>query len=518
MRAEKAAKNISIAVFVQFAILLLQFVTRRVFVVFLEEDFLGVQGLLGNIFTLLLAADFGMSNVISFHFYREWAANNREELQKLLKIYRIYNYTIAAILLVGGSIAFLFLDRLIGETTIPFSQIRNVYFLYLGSVASSYLFSYSSILWATDQKGYKGDRYYLITRLVSAVLQLLVLWVWKSFFWYTAMNLLGTLLNGILVYVNVRKDYADIFCNIRITREDVERYHLLSDSKNFIWHKLAGVVFSGTDNIVITVASGLVATGKYSNYYLVFNQLQQLITVQVMTPVHVAVGNLIYSQNDKGKVKQAFDMLEMAAFLLTAVVISGYMCVFQPFIICWLGEKFLLPMSFVLALCITACISLLFENIYTFRCAYGEFKEDRNAMILAAIVNLSISVLLAPQFGVTGVQIGTLLGQLPIQFARSRFVFSHLRFNNYGRYILYKSAQVLLVLAEALAIRELTAGFPVSYVGVIYRGISVVIISISCNVLLFGRTNAFRELYKCVLRVGKNIYKKLQAKIIDRSV
>ena len=85
---EKTLKNSLISVAAQICTLLLQFINRRVFVIFLDIEYLGYQTLFSNIFSLLSVAELGVGNIIAFQLYKEISNNNRNEIGKLMYLYK----------------------------------------------------------------------------------------------------------------------------------------------------------------------------------------------------------------------------------------------------------------------------------------------------------------------------------------------------------------------------------------------------------------------------------------------
>ena len=85
---EKTLKNSIISVCAQIFTLILQFVNRRVFIIFLNIEYLGYQTLFSNVFSLLSVAELGIGNIIAFHLYKEIVDNNQEEIGKLMYLYK----------------------------------------------------------------------------------------------------------------------------------------------------------------------------------------------------------------------------------------------------------------------------------------------------------------------------------------------------------------------------------------------------------------------------------------------
>ena len=108
MNTEKTLKNSLISVMAQIATLFLKLINRRIFIIFLEVEYLGYQTLFTNIFSLLSVAELGIGSIISFHLYKEVVDNNEQEIGKLMYLYKLLYRIIAIVILVTG-IGFCFL-------------------------------------------------------------------------------------------------------------------------------------------------------------------------------------------------------------------------------------------------------------------------------------------------------------------------------------------------------------------------------------------------------------------------
>ena len=64
-------KNSLLSVVGQVCNLIISFVNRAVFVIYLDIELLGYQSLFGNVFVFLSLAELGIGNIIAFHLYKE---------------------------------------------------------------------------------------------------------------------------------------------------------------------------------------------------------------------------------------------------------------------------------------------------------------------------------------------------------------------------------------------------------------------------------------------------------------
>ena len=68
MRTKYAIKNISMSIFSQVVIILLGFLSRKVFINSLGEEYLGVNGLLTNVLSMMVLIEGGIGISIVYNY------------------------------------------------------------------------------------------------------------------------------------------------------------------------------------------------------------------------------------------------------------------------------------------------------------------------------------------------------------------------------------------------------------------------------------------------------------------
>ena len=152
-RTRNSLINISTNVIGQIVQMLLQFISRTIFVHFLSEQYLGINGLFGNILNLLSLTELGFGTAIIYSLYKPIAENDEKHITQLMNMYRRI-YSVVAFAILGiGLLLVPFLDYFIaGENTIP--NLRLLYVLYLLNTVFSYFLIYKRSLIEADQKQY----------------------------------------------------------------------------------------------------------------------------------------------------------------------------------------------------------------------------------------------------------------------------------------------------------------------------------------------------------------------------
>ena len=72
-RTSNSLRNIKTSLFLKLAVLLINFVTRRIFIDTLSVAYLGLNGTFSNILSLLSLAELGVGSAITFSLYKPLA-------------------------------------------------------------------------------------------------------------------------------------------------------------------------------------------------------------------------------------------------------------------------------------------------------------------------------------------------------------------------------------------------------------------------------------------------------------
>ena len=221
MNSAKTLKNSFISVIGQMLTLLLQFVNRRVFVMFLDIEYLGYQSVFGNIFSILSVAELGIGGIISFHLYREIVTDNKQEIGKLMYLYKWVYRIIAAVVTVLGMAACAFVPFIVKDANRDISYLYIVYFLQLASTIAGYFLSYRRTIYMADQKEYETVEIDLFTNVVVQVVQLLMLAVFRNYLLYLAIQLSTSLIANIIILYKTNRDYPYLKEKYTVTMEDI---------------------------------------------------------------------------------------------------------------------------------------------------------------------------------------------------------------------------------------------------------------------------------------------------------
>lgn len=512
MTSAKTLKNSIISVIGQIMTLLLQFINRRVFVMFLDIEYLGYQSVFGNIFSILSVAEMGIGGIISFHLYREIVTDNKEEIGKLMYLYKWVYRIIAAVVTVMGLAACIFVPYIVKDASKSIGYLYIVYFLQLASIVAGYFLSYRRTIYAADQKEYITVEIDLFSNIIVQIVQLTMLAVFKNYLLYLVIQLSTSVIANFIILYKTNKDYPYLKNKYKITKEDIDKRNMIPDVKNFLVHKIAYAIYGGTDNIVISAICGIKDVALYGNYFLIKTGVLNVLFYRLLNPVQAAIGNIVYSDRRKEDLWKQFEMFDVFSFFFASYISAGFIVFFQPAIQVWLGSTdYLLPYSFVIIYSLTVYLGAVWEIVYKYRSVFGDYRQDRNCMLVSAVLNIVISVTLAYQFGVTGVQIGTLFAYLPIAYGRIRFVVGNYFGKSVKKYILKHTGLFIVAAAEGIVVFFMTKDLPVTIVGIILRFVIWGIVPLTVNLLIYFKNPHFKDMFeyfKSLIKIFKNKVRK----------
>ena len=158
------------------------FVYRTVFLMILSREYLGINGLFSNVLQIFSLAELGIGSAIAYNLYGAFAQKNMEKIGQLIPFYKKV-YSVIGICVLAIGIAFYpFLGTIVNVEEIPSDvSLTAVYFLFLMSSVSSYLFVYKQSLLSADQQEHKVVLFQIVTTIAGYIVRLTVLFLFANF-------------------------------------------------------------------------------------------------------------------------------------------------------------------------------------------------------------------------------------------------------------------------------------------------------------------------------------------------
>lgn len=408
-RTQYSIYNIKAAIIGQLAGIFISFVSRIFFLKYLNEEYLGLNGLFSNIVTVLSVVELGIGPAISFSLYKPLSDKNENKIKSIMFLYKkAYNFIGILILVLG--ICFMPFYRILFLQNPTIDNLNIIYWLFIINAVISYFFAYKRSLIICDQKRYVASILRYSCFFLLNILQIIVMIFSRNYILYLILQIIFTLLENIFITLYANKNYPFL---LEKNIEVLSKNELQSIKKNIIamvYHKIGGVIVGGTDNIVISKILGLSAVGIYNNFYMVIYAVQ-LVLQQFFNSIVASVGNLNVSEGKK-KMKEIFVKTFFVNFLLYSCFAVFLLCLLNPFISVWVGEEYTVSLSIVISLIVNFYTSGMRKTAEMYREATGIFWYDRYKSLLAAFINIVASVFLAYRYGMAGVFWGTVISTI----------------------------------------------------------------------------------------------------------
>lgn len=404
-RTEHSFRNLRYALIFQTLAMLTAFLTRKVFVSILTQEYLGLDGTFANLLVTLSLVELGLGDALLFSLYKPLAERDTEKLRTLMAFYRkAYRMIGAAVAALGCALA-PFLPRLIRDFP-DLPHIYLIYFLFVANSALSYFFVYKQSLILADQKRYLITlwRYGLWTALY--LLQALFLWLTHQYLVYLALQLAETLAENWILSRKADKLYPFLREKTPVPPLDgAARRAIIDNTGAMFLHKLGGAVVFNTDNLLLTYFIGAVSVGLYSNYLLIIKGLRNCYKM-FFAAFAGSVGNLGATEGREAALR-VYRRLNFAGSWMMGWFSICLIVLFNPFLTLWVGEDYLFPMEIVFLIVLNFYVTGMREVNLTFQNSYGLFRHLRYKSVVESAINLAVSIALARPLGIVGIFLGT---------------------------------------------------------------------------------------------------------------
>lgn len=482
--------------------MILEFVSRAIFIQVLGVELLGVNSVFISIVQMLSLAELGITNAMVFSFYKPLAQQDHEKLAALVAFYRRIYIAIAVVVFLLGVVTVPFLGGILQLEKVPNDLVFG-YLLFVLDTAVSYLFVYRTTLIRADQRGFVITKYEMLINTVRSIAQIVLLVQFGSYIGYIVLKVIGTISINIVSSRRAKRDYPFISEPHddldKKTKEDV----IAVIKSSFVYRVSASLLNSST-NIIMSAIVSSVVVGYLANYVTIITAVTS-ISVVIFTNLTASVGNLAITESSERRLS-VFNTMLVVGSILTTVFVTTTTVMSNSFIALWIGEKYVLPNSTVLLRMGLMFISCYMQVIYSYREAVGLYRKTKYLMLLAAVVNIFLSILLGSWLGVDGILLASILSCVCTYFWYEPVLLYRDYFSSKASFY-FRNLAIVLVLTAFLSVAGLSLVSFVEINGWLSWALCALVcfaISISIPILIYRNTNAMRELFHHlrILRVG----------------
>ncbi len=428
-RSQKTVKNVFFSLSSNIITQLLHFAVRTVFIYVLGVSYNGLDGLFGNILTMLSLADLGLGVAMAHTYYKPLADGDEEKITALTNLYKKVYFVIGLVVFVAGMSLIPFLPGLIKDMDKVEDlglNISFIFFWYVLNSAVSYMFAaYKQTLLIADQRQYIVKNIQMYFALLTSVAQIVLLVTFRdwhyTYYLYLITNIVFQIGRNLYIAHKCNKMYP--FIRVKQKAYDLSNdiKKLVKDVYSLFLYRICNVVMSASTNIIVAnfLSDGLRKIGSYANYNFLIGAVNNLL-LQVFESVMASVGNLIAEIKGGSLVKgderaySTFKALHFANFWFYGVCAVTLWVMLDPFVHFWIREPGFIYIS-------DAMIFVLVLNFYVFgvqtsttafRNAYGLFQQGKYRPVVMAVLNVGLSIWWVQELGLIGVFLGPLVSRL----------------------------------------------------------------------------------------------------------
>lgn len=508
-RVDNIYKNMKSTIFSQIPLFIVSFVVRRVFIVVLGEQYLGLNGLFTNILSLLSVAELGFGTLITYSLYRPIATGDREKIKSLMRLYRRAYAVIGVLILTAGFALTPFLDFFVKDMPDDIPYVRLIYALHVLDSGVSYFFSYKASLLFADQKKYVETLIRTYVKLACHIVQLVLLVLYKNYILYIVCLVASSVLTNVWIskaadrrYPYLReKDIAPL------SRQDMAE--IKRNVGAMVFHRFGTVAVYGTDNILMAKFVSLASVGLYSNYLLITDTLHRTIN-RLYMDIMASMGDLSAVESDEKKLRAFNNQYFFSAWVFGFCAVC-LMHLYNPFITLWLGEEYLFPSATVAVIVVNFYFTAMRKPVTNTKDVMGLFWNDRYAPLFEVPLNLIISILLSRPFGILGILLGTLASTLLVPFwLEPVILYRHGLGRNPAFYFLRFAVYGAVTTGTGAVVGRLCALTPGGLTGFLLKMLICVCVTNLIFFIVYARTEEFGYLRKVGNRMMGRAFKKIK--------
>lgn len=406
MRKKLLVKNTVSSLAYQICNLICVFILPRLILVAFGSSVNGLVNSIDPFLRIISLLDLGVGAVVQSSLYKPLAEKNELQISRIVTFANRFFRKIAAVLLAYSALLMVFYPMIVKN---EFSHLYTALLIAAMCVSSfaQYYFGIVDRLFLTAaQHGYITYNVQTITLIVNTVACAVLIKFGYGIHIVKLTTSLIFLVRPVLLRMYTNKHY-------KINRREQYTEEPVQQKWNGIAQHVASVVLDYTDTIVLTLFAKLSDVSIYSVYHMVVYGIKSVF-MSLTSGIQAVFGDM-WAKKETEKLNKFFDFSEWAIHTAATLIfgITGIMII--PFVKVYtkgITDAQYVNIAFaVLIVAAQFCHSIrLPYNLMIL--AVGHYKQTQNNYIIAASMNIVISVVTVKMWGLVGVAIGTLCAML----------------------------------------------------------------------------------------------------------
>lgn len=476
--------------------ILVNFLYAPILITCLGKSEYGLYQIVGSFFAYISVFETSVESGVLKYYCAAKDRKNQSDIENVLAICRrIYRYMTALLLIIGVFVVFAFNGFYASSFTA--TELRE------GSYMLVLLFANLAITMsnAIYLAAINGNERFVFTKGLSCITQimqpLICIMVLKQYPYATAVIIIQLLINIIITIIRYIYAKKELQIKVHLHHWDSKiAKSILLFAAGILLSNIADQIFWKTDQIILgkyfstaVVAVYAISTQLYTNYMYAGTTVASVFFPRIST--------LYVRDNNINQISDLFIKVGRIAFILTFLVLSGFVIFGQQFIVIWVGEDFLPAYGWALIVMVPYTIDIIQHLGLTIMKVMDLFKFRAKVYFLSAVLNVLLTAIMAYYWGPVGAALSTALSLL----ITSGFVLNWFYVKRVGMNVKAFWKNILLMLFKYTPVAGLSYAFfrlLINTNGIVGLGLGIV--SYTAVYLLFGYRFVFNDYEKSLMQ------------------
>lgn len=458
-RTNNAIRNVTFGMLYKVLTILFPFIIRTVMLYIMGNDYVGLNSLFTSVLSFLSLAELGVGSALVYSMYKPIAEEDDDMICALLNLYKKLYRIIGIVIATAGILLIPILPNLVKNGCPPDINLYCLYGIYLFNTVISYcMFGYKQSLLVAFQRSDIISKRSMIVQTGMYLFQIVSLFVFRNYYIYIIWLPIFTIMTNLFNAYIVNKMYPKYKCRGSISKET---YNSIKKKVFALFGtKTNSVVLHAADNIVISSFLGLGMVGKYGNYYYIMNSIVGIMTI-IYDSMTAGLGNSIETESAEKNYNDFMILSFMNSWIVGWFAIC-LMCIYQPFMKIWVGEKLMFKTNVVILLSAYFYIYQIRKIVLTYKDAAGLWWQDLLRPYVTMLTNIALNIFTVRIIGIYGVILSTVVSMIisvPWEnYTVFKYVFNIKSFAYYKKFIKYLSITIFTGALCFTACKYITTG------------------------------------------------------------
>lgn len=405
-RSDRLRLNTVTSLFFQIMTIICGFVVPRLIIRHYGSQVNGLVNSVTQFLHIITFLELGVGAVVQSSLYKPIARKDKVQVSRIICSAGKFFSKIAFILLMYVALLVVVYPIFVNSDFDSFYTGTLIIAISISSFAQYYFGVVDRLFLSAVQQGYIQYTAQTLTLILNTLACAMLIQLGASIQVVKLTTSIIYLLRPVFLRLYINKHY-DINRRIKYTGEPIKQ------KWNGIAQHVAAVILDQTDVIVLTLFSSLTNVSIYSVYNLVIYGVKNLF-LSLTNGFQALIGDML-AKGENEELKRFFCWTEWLLHTGTILVFGCTAVLLVPFVSVYTRNvtdaNYIVPVFSLLITIAHAghCLRLPYNILIL---AAGHYKQTQTNYIVAAVMNVGISIILVRAFGLIGVATGTLCAMI----------------------------------------------------------------------------------------------------------